>query len=138
MSTVVNTNATHGVIVPPEWLEEHYGLDRSTSTEAAYQAAAMAETENPRTGSSVGGKLSAWESYIWDLDPSDSNQTARVEIAIENGVPQVHIVPASARRSYSLLGKALLDAGDWARSDNLSDAAFIETNRFFKVSVDVK
>ena len=138
VSTVANTNATHGVTVPPEWLEEHYGLDRSTSPEAAYQAAAMAETENPRTGSAAGGKLSAWESYMWDLDPSDSNQTARTEIAMENGVPQVRIVPASDRRSYSLLGKASLDARDWARSDNLSDAAFIETNRFFKVSVEVK
>ena len=137
VSTVADTNVTHGVTVPPEWLEEHYGLDRATSLETAYQAAAMAETENPRIGSATKGKLSAWESYIWDLDPSDSNQTARAEIAIENGVPQVHIVPTSARRSYSLLGKASLDAGEWARSDNLSDAAFIETNRFFKVSVEV-
>ena len=55
-----------------------------------------------------------------------------------DGAPHVQIVPASAARVYTLLGKASLDADDWARSDDLSDAAFLETNRFFKVSVDLK
>ena len=136
--TVSDTNATRGVTIPPEWLEAHYGLDRAASSDAAYQAASLAETANPRDGTGKGGTLSAWESYLWDLDPADSNQYAHAEIEMVDGAPHVRIVPASANRSYSLLGKASLDAEDWARSDDLSDAAFLETNRFFKVSVDLK
>ena len=136
--TVSNTNATHGVTVPPEWLETHYELDRATSPDTEYQAAALAETANPRDATAAGGKLSAWESYLWDLDPTDSNQTARVHITMSNGVPQVQVVPSSDQRAYTLLDKASLEAGDWAHSDDFSDKPFLETNRFFKVSVKLK
>ena len=136
--TVPDTNLTHGVTVPPEWLEAHCGLDRATASDADYQAAALAETSNPRGGTAAGGRLSAWESYLWDLDPTDSNQTAHAEITMDNGMPHVQIDPMSASRVYTLLGKPSLDAEGWARSDDLSDAAFLETNRFFKVSVELK
>ena len=133
--TVYDTNATHGVTVPPEWLEAHYGLDRGVSPDAAYQAATVAETANPRGG---GGTLSAWESYLWDLDPADSNQMARAEIAMVGGAAQVQVAPRSADRVYTLLGKASLDASEWARSGDFSDADFLRTNRFFKVSVEAR
>ncbi len=136
--TVFDTNATHGVMVSPEWLERHYGLNRTTSSDAAYQAASLAETKNPRDGTVAGGKLAAWESYLWDLDPADSNQMAHAEIAMVDGNPQVSIVPASSNRVYTLLGKESLGAKDWARSSDFSDATFLATNRFFKVSVDLK
>ena len=108
------------------------------SSDAAYQTAALSETANPRDGTAAGGKLSAWESYLWDLDPADSNQMARAEITMTNGVPQVRVVPSSDKRTYTLLGKASLEAGDWARSEDFSDTSFLETNRFFKVSVELK
>ena len=133
--TVSDTNVTHGVTVPPEWLEAHFGLDRASSSDAEYQSAALAETANPRGG---GGSLSAWESYLWDLDPADSNQTARAKIAMVGGAPQVQVVPRSADRVYTLLGKASLEAADWARSTDFFNASFLETNRFFKVSVEAK
>ena len=136
--TVSNTNATHGVTVPPEWLEAYYGLDRASSSDMAYQAAAWTETANPRDGTAAGGRLPAWESYLWDLDPTDSNQMARAEITMSNGVPQVRVVPSSDKRAYTLLGKASLEAEGWARSEDFSDASFLETNRFFKVSVELK
>lgn len=138
VSTVLDTNVTHGVTVPPEWLEAHYGLDRSTSSDSAYQAAALAETANTRDGTAEGGMLSAWESYVWDLDPADSNQFAYAEIIMTNGAPHVCVSPASANRTYTLLGKPSLDAGDWARTQDFSDAAFLGSNRFFKVSVELK
>ena len=133
--TVSDTNATHGVTVPPEWLEAHYGLVRGVSPDAAYQAASVAETANPRGG---GGTLSAWESYLWDLDPADSNQMARAEIAMVGGAPQVQVAPRSANRVYTLLGKVSLDAGEWARASDFSDSDFLRTNRFFKVSVEAR
>ncbi len=136
--TVSDTNATDGVVVPPEWLEAHYGPDRAASPDAAYQAALLAETANLRNGTALGGRLSAWESYLWDLDPTNSSQYPHAEIEMVDGSPRVKVVPASANRAYSLLGKPTLNAQSWARSPDLADAAFLSTNRFFKVSVEVK
>ena len=136
--TVADTNATDGVSVPPEWLEAHYGLDRAASPDAAYQAASLAETANPRDGTAAGRRLLAWESYLWDLDPTNSSQYAHAEIEVVNGAPRVQIVPSSPNRTYTLLGKASLNAQNWARSPDLADADFLSTNRFFKVSVEPK
>ena len=136
--TVSDTNATDGVVVPPEWLEAHYGLDRAASPDAAYQAASLAETANLRDGTASGGRLSAWESYLWDLDPTDSSQYPHAEIEMVDGVPRVQIVPSSPNRSYTLLGKDSLNVQNWARSPDLADADFLSTNRFFKVSVELK
>ena len=55
-----------------------------------------------------------------------------------DGSPRVKVVPASANRAYSLLGKPTLNAQSWARSPDLANAAFLSTNRFFKVSVELK
>ena len=73
-----------------------------------------------------------------DRDPVDSNQMARAEIARVGGAPQVQVTPRSANRVYMLLGKASLDASEWARSGDFSDADFLRTNRFFKVSVEAR
>ena len=86
----------------------------------------------------AGGRLSAWESYLWDLDPTDSSQYPHAEIEMVDGAPRVKVVPASANRDYSLLGKPALNTQSWARSPDLADAAFLSTNRFFKVSVEVR
>lgn len=136
--TVSDTNATDGVVVPPEWLEAHYGLDRAASPDAAYQAASLAETANLRDGTASGGRLSAWESYLWDLDPTNSSQYPHAEIEMVDGSPRVKVVPASANRAYSLLGKPTLNAQSWARSPDLTDTDFLSTNRFFKVSVELR
>lgn len=122
----------------PEWLEVYYGLDRATSPDAAYQAASLAETANPRDGTVAGGRLSAWESHLWNLDPTNSSQYAHAEIEVVDGAPRVRIVPSSPNRTYTLLGKDSLNAQNWARSPDLSDADFLFTNRFFKVSVELK
>lgn len=47
-------------------------------------------------------------------------------------------VTTSPNRAYTLLGKTSLDAPLWARSPDLTDADFLSTNRFFKVSVELK
>ena len=84
--------------MPPEWLDARYGLDRAASPDAAYQAASLAETANLRDGTASGGRLSAWESYLWDLDPTDSSQYPHAEIEMVDGAPRVKVVPASASR----------------------------------------
>ena len=118
--------------------DARYGLDGAASPDTAYQAASLAETANLRDGTASGGRLSAWESYLWDLDPTDSSQYPHAEIEMVDGAPHVKVVPANANRAYSLLGKDSLNALNWARSPDLADAAFLSTNRFFKVSVEVK
>lgn len=55
-----------------------------------------------------------------------------------DGASRMQIVPASPNRTYTLLGKDSLNAQSWARSPDLADAAFLSTNRFFKVSVELK
>ena len=136
--TMSNTNLSQCVTVPPEWLEKYFALDRAVSSDEAYLEAVQAKTMNPRDGTAAGGMLRAWESYLWDLDPTDSNQTAYVEISMTNGIPYVNIVPASSNRVYTLLGKESLSAEGWARTKNFLDATFLVTNRFFKMSVDLK
>ena len=69
--------------------------------------------------------MSACESYLRDLDPVDSNQMARAEIAMIGAAPQVQVAPRSANRVYTLLGKASLDASEWARSSDFSDSDFL-------------
>ena len=73
---------------------------------------------------------SIWESYIADLDPTDSNQTFRANIRIENSVPRVWPEPNSPNRMYTILGKETLTDVEWR--ENLSGA------RFFKVKVGLK
>ena len=133
--TMSSTNLAQCVTVPPEWLEKYFALDRAISPDEAYLEAVQAKTANLRDGTEDGGRLSAWESYVWDLNPTDSNQFVHTEITITNGVPYVQIVPASNNRVYALLGKNSLKERNWARSESFTNAAFLATNRFFKVSV---
>ena len=70
-----------------------------------------------------------WESYVADLDPTDSNMTFRATIEFTGGTPQVKGEPLSPRRKYTVLG-----------ADNLTNAEWTVVgpeSRFFKVRVDL-
>ena len=70
-----------------------------------------------------------WESYIADLDPTDSNMTFRATIEFTGGTPQVKGEPLSPRRKYTVLG-----------ADNLTNAEWTVVgpeSRFFKIRVDL-
>ena len=73
---------------------------------------------------------SIWESYVADLDPTDSNQTFRANISVENGVPRVWPEPSSPNRKYTVLGKEALTDVEWR--ENLPGV------RFFKIKVGLK
>lgn len=71
-----------------------------------------------------------WESYVADLDPTDSNQTFRATIEIVDGEPHVTGDPESPNRTYTVLGKEKLSDEKW--QENLPGA------KFFKVRVGLK
>ena len=73
---------------------------------------------------------SIWESYVADLDPTDSNQTFRATIEMVNGEPIVKGDPESPNRKYTVLGKEKLSDATW--QENLPGA------QFFKVKVGLK
>ena len=73
---------------------------------------------------------SIWESYVADLDPSDSNQTFRATIEMVDGEPIVKGDPESPNRKYTVLGKEKLSDKTW--QENLPGA------HFFKVKVGLK
>ena len=73
---------------------------------------------------------SIWESYVADLDPTDSNQTFRATIEMADGEPIVKGDPESPNRKYTILGKEKLSDESW--QENLPGA------RFFKVKVGLK
>jgi len=73
---------------------------------------------------------SLWESYVADLDPTDSNATFRATISIANGVPSVKGDPESPNRKYTVLGKQSLTDEVWSAS--------CPAPQFFKVRVELK
>ena len=73
---------------------------------------------------------SIWESYVADLDPTNSNQTFRATIEMVDGEPHVTADPESPRRKYTVLGKEKLSDETW--QENLPGA------QFFKVKVGLK
>ena len=73
---------------------------------------------------------SIWESYVADLDPTDSNQTFRATIEMVDGKPVVKGDPESPRRKYTVLGKEKLSDENW--QENLPGA------QFFKVKVGLQ
>ena len=73
---------------------------------------------------------SIWESYVADLDPTDSNQTFRATIEMVDGEPVVKGDPESPRRKYTVLGKEKLSDEKW--QENLPGA------QFFKVKVGLR
>ena len=73
---------------------------------------------------------SIWESYVADLDPTNSNQTFQATIEMVDGEPVVKGDPESPNRKYTVLGKENLSDEKW--QENLPGA------RFFKVKVGLK
>lgn len=70
-----------------------------------------------------------WESYVADLDPTDSNMTFRATIELIDGIPEVKGDPLSSRRKYTVLGVDNLTNSEW----NVAGPE----SRFFKVRVDL-
>ena len=73
---------------------------------------------------------SIWESYVADLDPTDSNQTFRATIEMVDGEPVVKGDPESPCRKFTVLGKEKLSDEKW--QENLPGA------QFFKVKVGLQ
>ena len=118
--------------VPCWWMWGH-GLFAFDADAAAILQAAQGDSFNRKSG---GGFYKVWESYVADLDPTDSNQTFSVSIQMTNGVPEIAFSPASPRRRYELMG-ALWPAGPWAITNDFSALDIRATNRFFKARVSL-
>lgn len=98
-----------------------------------YDKAVLMKSANPVDISlpeSLRTYYSIWESYVADLDPTNSNQTFRATIEMVDGEPIVKGDPESQRRKYTVLGKEKLSDEKW--QENLPGA------RFFKVKVGLK
>ena len=118
--------------VPYWWMWEH-GLFAFDATAAAILQGAQGDSLNRKGG---GGFYKVWESYVADLDPTDSNQTFSVSIQMTNGVPEIACAPVSPRRRYELMG-ALQPAGPWTITNDFSALDIRATNRFFKARVSL-
>jgi hypothetical protein len=77
-----------------------------------------------------------WESYVADLDPTDSNQTFSVSIQLTNGVPEITFSPVSPRRRYELMGSRT-PVGPWAVTNDFAAIDIRSTNNFFKARVSL-
>ena len=127
----------HQTITAPEPVEFSWIEEKCSELLAAcggdYDKVALMKSANP-VDSSLPEPLrtyySIWESYVADLDPSDSNQTFRATIEMVGGEPHVTADPESTNRIYTVLGKENLADEKW--QENLPEA------RFFKVKVDLK
>ncbi len=120
------------ILVPYWWMWEH-GLFAFDADVAAILQAAQGDSLNRTSG---GGFYKVWESYVADLDPTDSNQTFSVSIQMTNGVPEIAFSPASPRRRYELMGAVRPD-GPWAITNDFSALDIRATNRFFKARVSL-
>ena len=118
--------------VPYWWMWEH-GLFALDADVAAIVQAAQGDSLNRTSG---GGFYKVWESYVADLDPTDSNQTFSVSIQMTNGVPEIAFSPSSSRRRYELMG-AVRPGGPWAITNDFSALDIRATNRFFKARVSL-
>ena len=118
--------------VPYWWMWEH-GLFAFDATAATILQGAQGDSLNRKGGGSF---YKVWESYVADLDPTDSNQTFSVSIQMTNGVPEIACAPVSPRRRYELMG-SLWPAGPWAITNDFSALDIRATNRFFKARVSL-
>ena len=87
--------------------------------------------------SSVGANgLPLWQSYVADLDPTNSESKFRAFITIESGVPKVTWDPGlgNEKRTYRTFGATSLGvAEEW---DDLTGKS-TEGYNFFKVTVEL-
>ena len=98
-----------------------------------YDRAVLMKSENPVDISlpePMRTYYSIWESYVADLDPTDSNRTFRATIEMVDGEPVVKGDPESPNRKYTVLGKEELSDETW--QENLPGA------KFFKVKVGLQ
>mgnify|MGYP003319388876 CR=1 FL=1 len=127
----------HQTITAPEpvefaWIDEKC-LELLAACGGDYDKAVLMKSANPVDISlpePLRTYYTIWESYVADLDPTDSNQTFRAHISIENGVSHVWPEPNSPRRKYTIFGKEKLLDEKW--QENLPGA------RFFKIKVGLK
>ena len=130
------TNETQTITAPVpvefSWVDEKCpGL--LASVDGDYDKAVLLKSANPVDISlpePMRTYYSVWESYVADIDPTDSNATFRATIAITNGVPCVKGDPESPNRKYTVLGKQALTDEVWSISCPLP--------KFFKVRVELK
>lgn len=98
-----------------------------------YDRVVLGQSANPIDISASEGErtyYSVWQSYLADLDPTDSNATFRATIEMDGDRPVVSADPLSPRRKYTIVGKQRLSDDRW--TENCPGA------RFFKVNVGLK
>ena len=130
------TNETQTITAPVpvefSWIDEKCpGL--LASVDGDYDKAVLLKSANPIDISlpeQMRSYYSVWESYVADLDPTDSNATFRATITTTNGVPYVKGDPESPNRKYTVLGKQALTDEVWSAACPLP--------RFFKIRVELK
>ena len=128
-----NESQTISAPVPVEfaWVAEKCP-DILASVDGDYDRAVLQRSANPIDISKSPAErtyFNVWESYIADLDPTDSNMTFKAVIDFVDGTPEVRGDPLSPRRKYTVLGKDSLTNAEW-------DVAGPES-RFFKVKVSL-
>ena len=140
--------------VPPmatDWLRWAWGrVTEAWPEKVGAEPASYAEyldfaTNSPPTGKTSGGApFTVAEDYVAGTDPADTNDVFRATITIgADGVPTIGWTPAECAygpRRYTLLGAPSLDApAAWAATDASAPAPrFCETNRFFRVAVELE
>ena len=119
--------------VPVEfsWINEKCP-DLLASVGGDYDKAVLIKSANPidiTLPEPLRSYYSIWESYVADLDPTDSNMTFRADIRFVDGEVQVTGDPLSPKRRYTVLGKESLTNAEWRLAGPES--------RFYKVRVDL-
>ena len=128
-----NESQTITAPVPVEfsWVAEKCP-DILASVDGDYDRAVLQRSANPiDIAKPLAERMyfTVWESYVADLDPTDSNMTFKAVIDFADGTPNVRGDPLSPRRKYTVLGKDSLTNAEW-------NAAGPES-RFFKVKVSL-
>jgi len=130
------TNDTQTITAPVPvefaWVDEKCP-DVLTAVGGDYDKAVLQTSANPvdtRLPEESRRFYDIWQSYLLDLDPTDSNATWYATIQMADGVPVVCSEPQSPNRKYTNLGKHTLTDEVWS--------ATCEDPHFFKVKVELK
>ena len=132
--TEINGGAAAAAVVPNTWPSQFpsyvakFGRDFTASL-----------TLPTGKKGATGEPLYVWQDYVAGTDPTDLNDTFRAEIAMVNDAPVVSwspVLPATeaAKRTYTILGRQSLLAGDWEVVPSGQEANY----NFFKVTVQLK
>lgn len=126
------TTVTTPVAVPYTWLEQYADVPLNAAEED-YEAAAMRESGKK---GAAGMPLTLWQEYVQGTVPSDSNDCFQASISLEGRIG-VSFVPCWPDRRYTLYGSRSLN-GPWASTMDFDSVEFVQTNRFFKVGVELR